>query len=323
MRGLLALCFILGVCLLAPHSTAQEEEDDDAHAIADGSSSVSMSSDADTPDDDVGDGDEEEEESVWTEQQISSEQIRKLHQKADANSDGKVSLKEVMDFATTARQAIVAKETSVLLDSMDTNKDGKLSLDELISGNFGPSLPEGEEFAANNPEQVAEDERIKQDKELEKQKFKVADKDGDGFLNKDELPSAFYPETHDGVLSLTAGAQFKRKDKDGDGQLTSEEFWVDESEVEEAKDNAELAAEQQADFEKLDVDKNGKVDLEEYKKWESGAFNTADAMTHLFEIADEDSDEHLTAHELDSSRDAIANSMATSHMLEWVVHYEL
>merc|ERR1719487_1178789 len=133
----------------------------------------------------------------------------------------------------------------MLFENMDANKDGKISLEELLESNFGVPFPEGE-APTPDAEQAAEDERIKKEKELEKEKFKLADKNGDGFLDKDELPAAFYPETHDGVLALTAAAALKSKDKDGDGELTPTEFWQNEGDDINSED---LAADQKQDFE--------------------------------------------------------------------------
>merc|ERR1719253_1924445 len=224
-----------------------------------------------------------------------------------------------MDFAKQARHAIVSKETEHLLHDLDNDQDGKVSLDELLEGNFGPELPDDNFPPPVDADQAAEDEKIKAEKELEKEKFKIADKNSDGFLDQDELPAAFYPETHDGVLALTAAAALKEKDKDGDGELSLSEVWEDQDED---LDEAEQA-DKKTDFEKLDLDKNGKLNLDEFKAWESGHFHTSDAMNSLFEVADEDKDDELTADEVDDARQLLANSMASSQMQEWVEHYEL
>lgn len=347
MRRSFVYCLILCVFLLAAPGSALGDAGDTASVQADSAAAAATESDhldtvdeshdgadegeaedhdgslsTEVADDEQDDADEEpteEEDSVWTDEQITSDQMRNLHKKVDANDDGKVSLAEVMDFAKQARHAIVAKETGALFDEMDSDKDGKVSLDELLDNTFGAPMPEDVKLPEPDAQQAAEEERIKKEKELEKQKFKLADKNGDGFLDQDELPAAFYPETHDGVLALTAAAALKSKDKDGDGELSPAEFWENEDEdVDEA-----TQADQKADFEKLDLDKNGKLNLDEFKAWESGHFHTSDAMNSLFEVADEDKDDELTADEVDDARQMLANSMASSQMQEWVEHYEL
>merc|ERR1712048_10278 len=105
----------------------------------------------------------------------------------------------------------------------------------------------------------------------------------------------FYPETKDAVLDITSRATLKQKDTDGDGQLTSKEFW--EGDALDGED-IPISDEEEADFRKLDIDGSGKLNLAELKAWESGLFHTEEAMKKLIEIADKDSDNHVTADEL-------------------------
>lgn len=305
------MCLILGISFFAAHGEDRPPFE--------GGSSVTEPIDGEEEEsaDEAGQEAEEEdteEESVWQEEQISSEQIRGLHKKIDANSDGKISMAEVTDFDKASRHAIAKKQMvtedgSSMHDELDADKDGKISLDEMLTNIFGHPAPEGSSL--EEP-----DEAVKQEKDLETQKFKAADKNGDGFLDKEELPAAIRPELHDHVFSVVASHMLKLKDKDGDGQLSSEEFW-------EGDENDEIAEDQAKEFEMLDLDKSGKLNLDEFTNWESGSYHTADAMTQLFEIADEDKDHHITASELDAARPILANSVATSHLAEWAEHYEL
>lgn len=240
---------------------------------------------------------------------LTSEQMRGMHKKIDQNSDGKVSLAEVMKFSDEMRKRIAVRDIGAVLGEIDSNKDGKLSLDEL--------LKDMEQWGEGDEEDKKEAEARK---ELEKAKFKVADENQDGLLDIQELPSLFYPETHDGSLELTAKSTMKQKDLDGDGVLTAKEFW--EGDVVEGEDIS-ISDEEQADFRKLDKNGDSKLSLEELKLWESGRFHTEEAMKKLFEIADKDSDMHVTSEELDAAREQIAASDAHYHLMEWAEHHEL
>merc|ERR1712083_774504 len=109
--------------------------------------------------------------------------------------------------------------------------------------------------------------------ELEAAKFQVADENKDGRLSPNELPALFYPETHDGSLELTAKATMRQKDLNGDGLLTPKEFWDGD-----AVDDEDMATKKKSDFQKLDKDADGLLNLEELKAWESGMFHTQEAM---------------------------------------------
>lgn len=240
---------------------------------------------------------------------LTSEQMRSMHGKIDADKNGKISLAEIIAYSAHMRKTIAKKDIHTVIDEMDSDKDNKLSLPELLK-DMEQWGEEGEEDKAQAAKR----------KELETAKFRAADTDGNGLLDSDELPALFYPETHDGVLTMTAQATLKSKDTDGNGELTPKEFW--EGDAVDGEDLA-ISEEEQSDFSKLDLDNSGTLNLEELKAWESGGFHTEEAMKKLFELADKDSDMHVTADELDSARELIAGSDAQYHLMEWAEHSEL
>jgi len=144
-----------------------------------------------------------------------------------------------------------------------------------------------------------------------------------------------YPEHHDEVLHVQTHHELKDRDKDGDGMLTYDEFWETDSEdskmleqdgripVDADGPETDLIKQQKEEFKMLDVDGSGKIDIEEYKKWQSGDFQITDAMKHLMVLADEDNDGYVTAAELDDARPSIANTMATGEFMQYLEHYEL
>jgi Ca2+-binding EF-hand superfamily protein len=268
---------------------------------------------------------EEHDTGVWTDQEMDSEQIRVLHKRFDANNDGKVSLNEILDFSKQARKDINAKRSKDEFSLMDENKDGKISVDEMTAFSFGAPLPDEVEMPAPSGAEAEEEKRIEKLKAVEKLKFKAADKDGDGFLTEDEALGVLYPEHHDEVLHVQTHHELKDRDKDGDGMLTYDEFWETDSEepVDADSPETDLIKQQKEEFKMLDVDGSGKIDIEEYKKWQSGDFQITDAMKHLMVLADEDNDGYVTAAELDDARPSIANTMATGEFMQYLEHYEL
>lgn len=254
--------------------------------------------------------DEDHDDADIEEEALNLDQLRNLHGRFDQNGDGKVSLEEVMAFAHRLTKVIAGKDIGDIMEEIDHSKDGRLSLEEHLQDIHNQADGGDEE----------EMRELAQRKEVESAKFRAADENGDQVLEKHELASLFYPETHDGVLDVSTGETLRLKDKDGDGKLDPREFW-------EAHDGAgaefDLSEEEVEDFQKLDVNGDGYLDHAELKLWESGKFHTEEAMRKLFEIADKDNDLHLTVDEIIAAREQIAASDAQYHLIEWAEHDEL
>lgn len=244
------------------------------------------------------------------EDSLTADQLRRMHGKFDQNGDGKVSLQEVMAFSTSMGKAIAGKDIGAIMEEIDTNKDGSLSLEEHLN-DIHNQADGGDE---------AEMKELEHRKGVEGAKFKAADINGDGKLDKTELPGLFYPETHEGVLSVTVAETMRQKDVNKDGKLSPKEFW--ESDQMDG-DDSDLSEEEKADFARLDTDGDGSLNEAELRSWESGRFHTEDAMKKLFDVADKDSDLHVTADELASAKEQIAASDAQYHLIEWAEHHEL
>jgi Ca2+-binding EF-hand superfamily protein len=276
--------------------------------------------------------DEDHEYGDYEQEAISPEAIRAMHAKIDSNKDGKASMAEVMAFSDMMRKKMASKDIRTILDEMDTDKDGTLSMDEFMKDmeqwNGPPSVPDegsddDDEMGAPAYEWTEEDKKeAEARKQLEKQKFQLADVSGDGKLSLEELPNLFYPETHDGVLGVVTESTMKAKDTNGDGKLTAKEFWSGDSPDPEMREQP-ISAEEEADFKKLDANGDGFIETSEMKLWESGKFHTQQAMQKMFELADKDKDGHVTAQELENAREQIAGSDAQYHLMEWAEHNEL
>lgn len=241
---------------------------------------------------------------------LTSEQLRNMHSKFDLDGNGKASLEEVLSFAARIGLEVARKDIGTVLQEIDTDKDSHVNLDEHLN-DIHSQAEGGDE---------AEMKELEVRKSLEARKFAAADSNGDGKLQSDELAALFYPETHDGVLTVSSAENLKLKDLNGDGKLSVREFWeAGDADAE----GVDLSQEELSDFGKLDTDGDGFLNLDELKTWDSGRFHTAEAMTKMFEIADKDNDFHVTAQELQDSRDSLGVSDAQYHLLEWAEHHEL
>jgi len=316
------LCGVLSVFLLASLLISAQAQDGEELGGGEVDFTGGPGGDEETYEEQVDDEEEDgsQPESVWVDEHFTEEQLKEIHKKVDANGDKKISHAELLAFSNITRQKLIERDSHDEFEELDSDSDGKISLDELL-GHHEDTI-EGIEMPVKSAEEQAEDDAFKA---LETAKFKAADANHDGFLFKDETHGIFYPEAHDGVLDLVAASNLKIKDTNGDGELDPEELWRNEDDDDEPdKKHAEEAlAVQAADFEKLDLDANGKISLAEYKQFESGHFHMSDAMKHLIETADQDGDGLLTATELSRAKELLANHPAVPHLLEWINHHEL
>jgi len=266
--------------------------------------------------DDVHEGDDQIDgiEQEGGEQSLSADQMHGLHKKIDANGDGKVSMAELLAFSDSTRRQILEREVQAVLEEMDLDRDGKLSVQELVK-----------DLDSWGGEDVKEDEHEAATmKELATAKFGAADTSKDGLLDIHELPAIFYPETHEGVLDLTARQTLREKDGNGDGLLSLQEFWrgaPSDDALDQEGEELIVTDDEQEEFRKMDADHSGKLDLQELKAFESGRLHTEEAMKSLFELADRDKDMHVTAEELGAAREQIAGSEAHYPFAEWADHF--
>lgn len=247
---------------------------------------------------------------------LTAAQLRKLHAKCDANVDGKLSFEEIIAFSKIVGREIAAKDAETgnvasMLVEMDVDKDGKVSLEEHLKDIHS-------QYQVGNEGNEGENAELETVKGHEAEKFKAADANGDGHLDKDELPSLFFPEHHDGVLDVTVAQSIRRRDANKDGKLSVLEFWHLDNSTEK-----DLTKAEKDDFAKLDGDHNGFVDSKELRAWESGSFHTEDMMTKLFKVADKDGDKHITADEMAKAASKIARSDAQHNLMEWADHHRI
>jgi len=334
MFRLWRLCFLVGVLVFTVQGQDGGNPEDDtevslpAHDFTaeEGEDGVgSHREDEDASEDEGEEVTEEDLKSVWEDEHLSSEAIVTLHKKMDANSDGKVSEEELDAFSKASKKDIMKKEAGTVLEEIDLDKDGKVSLEELLEANFG--MEHEDMKMAEDEEDKANEESRKREKELETEKFKLADVNKDGSLDKDELASVFYPEVDHKILELVAKHTLRKKDKDGDGVLSHAEFFSDQVVDEDLDEHDSRYKDQQQmnkdDFAKLDLDQDGKLTVKEILTWESGAYHMDDAMKQFFHIADDNEDKHITQDELNKAREPLANSPASGHLSQWAEHYGL
>jgi Ca2+-binding EF-hand superfamily protein len=242
---------------------------------------------------------------------MSEDQVRSMHGALDRNQDGKVTLSEVLAFGKEIKKEIAERDVVKIMDDIDANKDGKLTLDELLEDLRTWSAAEEEDAS------VAKEQRSQ-----EIVKFRAADMNKDGTVDIHEAAHLFYPETSEHVLPVAAKAALDAKDSNHDGELSREEFFQGEL-LEGEQGSPPLTEAEKKDFDKLDVNQDDKLSLQEFLPWESGAFHIHQSMQALFALADVNRDSDLTLQELQNVRVKITGHDAHYHFMEWTEHMEL
>jgi Ca2+-binding EF-hand superfamily protein len=194
---------------------------------------------------------------------------------ADKNNDGQVSQKEYLLY--------LPDKTAAEFAFTDTNSDGKHTLDEQLS-HFSESAPYKKEMEQalstakliikhddkNGDGKLSEEEFLAHSQELLKPiqdeiSFKQADFNKDGFHSLDEIlteimyQSGFEKKTDGQFVEMGLKEGIKKADLNKDNVVTKEEYlkaWKD----------ANVTA---ADFDKADLNKDGKTDLAEAEKYQS------------------------------------------------------
>mmetsp|Transcript_2287 Transcript_2287/g.3487 ORF Transcript_2287/g.3487 Transcript_2287/m.3487 type:complete len:242 (-) Transcript_2287:99-824(-) len=209
-----------------------------------------------------------------------------LTKRIDGDNDGKVTHGELVDHAMKKNKQDMTISTEEDLQEWDTNKDGKISWDELKVG------------MAVDEEDTSQEAQTEQDNMH--RKFLAADGDSDGLLDKDELNHFFFPAGNEKVLKVDTENELRILDKDGDGKLTKEEFI---GEFAADQDDAEAAAKAEAEFDQLDVNKDGFIDVHEFKDLHTGVHYVRHTMKEFLDLLDGNKDGHVTVEEAETHFD--------------------
>ncbi|XAR63960.1 hypothetical protein NMG60_11024132 [Bertholletia excelsa] len=144
-----------------------------------------------------------------------TEEIRRVFSRFDANGDGKISARELVDVMKALGSETTAKDVSRMMEEIDTDQDGFINLDEFASfckGGAGDSTAPvgGGGGDAGGLQQL-------------KDAFELYDEDKNGLISAAELHRVLICigekcSVHDCIHMI------KSVDSDGDGSVSFEEF---------------------------------------------------------------------------------------------------
>lgn len=234
----------------------------------------------------------------------SDDNVKMLHKTLDMDGDGRVTLGEMMQHAQSLRHHMAHRNTDTIMFEVDEDGDRSLSLAEYLN----------DVASQANMTRHRSNEELHQLKQLGTRKFHAADMDRNGFVSMTEIPELFHPDEDSPVMDVEAAETFRLKDIDLDGRLSAKDFWEEPPRMKGAEFDA---ADEQEDFDLLDKNKDGYLDVQEIRPWLAGHFHSQAAMRHLLKVADEDGDGAIELSELMDAKDDIGRSGRSYHLREW------
>ncbi|KAI5561287.1 hypothetical protein POPTR_016G117200v4 [Populus trichocarpa] len=131
------------------------------------------------------------------------EDIKEMFMKMDTDGDGIVSVEELKTGLRNFGSQLAESEVQMLIEAVDTNEKGKLDYGEFVAVSL-------------HLQRMANDEHIHK-------AFSYFDKDGNGYIEPDELRDALMEDGADDCTDV-ANDIFQEVDTDKDGRISYDEF---------------------------------------------------------------------------------------------------
>jgi len=243
--------------------------------------------------------------------EMSKARLGKLIPKMDINADGYIEENELRDHINFMQKRYVNNDVERTWKNYKEEKiqDGKLGWKDYIAVVYG-ATEENKEVAPEYARMMGRDER----------RWKVADYDSDGKMDRTEYGCFMHPEDCDHMRDVVVAETVEDIDKDKDGFVSQEEYIndmyrpADYPELN-GKEPEWVASEREMFTEHRDKDKDGRLNTEEMRDWIMPiGFDHADAEAkHLVGIVDDDKDGKLSPGEVLAHYDTFVGSQATDY----------
>lgn len=242
--------------------------------------------------------------------------LLELAKKHDKDGDGSISMEEMYDWMVYSFQSLDQEEAIERMEEEDADENGHVSEMEYLEKNFGftPSDIAGIREAIGGLKEGKNEEQQEQIRTLklideDLRRFRGADLDGDGVLNKEEYIAFFFPYNFGHMHGFELELYLSENDKDGDGKISREEFRKDPSNDHEARITAD------ENFKEFDKNKDGVLTLDELKDWVIPNMDeqAMEEAQHLIEMADENKDGVLSMEEIGEKTHDFVGSTVTDY----------
>lgn len=240
--------------------------------------------------------------------------LQKMAEQHDSDKDGVISKDEMYQWITASFISLDREEGMEKFRDEDENGDGVVTWEEYINKVFGFPLEEVDDMrqtlakSGGNEDEVKEIRSTLKIVDEDRRFFDGADLDTNGQLNHDEYMAFFFPHNYEHMYKLELERYLEQNDANSDGKISLKEFTP-----EDASPEGRITSEE--NFADLDKDKDGVLTPAELKEWVvPGTDELAeDEASHLFGLADINSDGKLTIDEILDKTEQFVGSSATDY----------
>lgn len=236
------------------------------------------------------------------------EKLGYLIDKMDKNGDSLVTEEELTVWIHYVQTKYIYDDTERQYEENDLDKDGKITWKEYEEHTYGflseEDMGKEEDDGFSYKQMMVRDER----------RFKQADQENKGYLNKDDLTAFLHPEEYDHMKEMVIMETIEDIDKDRDGKISLSEYIGDMWLEEDDGDEPEWVDEERRQFHDFrDKDNSGYLENEEVKNWilPSEYDHAEGEAKHLIESADSNQDGVLSKEEIVEHHDVFVGSQAT------------
>merc|ERR1712050_101009 len=187
------------------------------------------------------------------------EKLAGIVDEIDTNKDGAVTKEELEKRVTQSLRLLDSQMAEERFHEVDTDKDRKFTWAEYLEGAFGVTPEKLEKMDEKQKEGHSSD---LSDVPFEKKKFDLADKNKDGHIDAKEYAAFLFPQAEAEIGQVEADRLFKLVDQNGDKVIDLSEYFGTGF----PEDSDKNREEKKKDFEKSDLNKDGKLSSEEYQK---------------------------------------------------------
>uniref|UniRef100_A0A8C4QKC7 Reticulocalbin-3 n=1 Tax=Eptatretus burgeri TaxID=7764 RepID=A0A8C4QKC7_EPTBU len=225
--------------------------------------------------------------------------------KVDSDGDGYVTVEELRAWIQHTQRRWVYEYADK--HWKDSDNSGKMSWEEYRNATFGSlAFDSSPTSGYDYKRMVGRDER----------RFKGADQNGDGELEKEEFVAFTHPEEFEHMKDLILTETMEDIDKNQDGFISVDEYLGDMYEPLEGESEPDWVKTEREHFVKFrDENQDGKMDRQEMRAWimPAGYDHVQAEAKHLVMESDKDKDDKLTKEEILENWSMFVGSQATNY----------